>query len=84
MASLGTRVVVKGNGMASDDKWRFLTACPNCAEGTGLPVRVSDYTTKLVGVWMRCGLCASEWVVTGDAAAVRSKAAVDRRHRRSA
>ena len=70
--------------MASDNKRRFLTACPNCAEGTGLPVRVSDYTTKLVGVWMRCGVCASEWVLTGDGGAVRLKPAVGRRHRRSA
>ena len=84
MAGLGNWIVLKGNGMASDDKWRFLTACPTCAEGTGLPVRVSDYTTKLVGVWMRCELCAAEWVVTGDAAAVRLKAAVNRRQRRSA
>ena len=76
--------MVKGNGMASDDKWRFLTACPKCADGTGLPVRVSDYTTKLVGVWMRCERCAFEWVVTGDSAAARLKAAADRKQRRSA
>ena len=70
--------------MAPDDTRRFLTACPNCPEGTGLPVRISDYTSKLVGVWMRCELCAAEWVLTGDAAAVGLKAAVVRRQRRSA
>jgi hypothetical protein len=70
--------------MAPDNKRQFLRACPNCSEGTGLPVRITDYTKKLVGVWLRCEICSSEWVLTGDAAAARLKGAADPQQRRPA
>jgi hypothetical protein len=59
--------------MATESKWRFLRVCPSCSEKTAVPVKISDYTKTLVGVWVRCESCASEWVLTADIAPVMLK-----------